>query len=277
RKSKCFRFARGHGMKVLITSLSAGSGHVRAAEAILAALKETTPEVEAVHVDVAHFVSPSLRRLYVEGYRLAIHRAPALWGRLYRYSDAPALDHVIGPLLHRIQRACANNFYAYVERFRPDLILTTHFLIPQLIAAERHHPSFGPPVETIITDYDVHRFWVSDVVTRYYVAHDGMIDTLSRYGVPRSRAVVSGIPVHPCFLKPASISEEIGRLNLDGLRPVLLMLSGGLGLYELEDAVKRLFALSARPQIVTVSGKNEHLRARLDKLRVPGGTTLINL
>jgi processive 1,2-diacylglycerol beta-glucosyltransferase len=264
-------------MKVLITSLSAGSGHVKAAEAVLAACREIAPGVEAVHVDVADFVSPNFRRLYVEGYRVAVQHAPGLWGRLYRYSDHAPFESFLTPILARVQRSCANGFYVYLDRFRPDFILSTHFLIPQLISAERHHPSFGPPVETIITDYEVHRFWISDVVTRYYVAHEDMVETLSRYGVPRSRVTVSGIPVHPCFLKPASLSQEIHDLQLDSARPVILVLSGGLGLYELEDAVKRLFALPGHPQIITVSGKNELLRTRLDKLKVPSNTTLLNL
>src|SRR5262245_23057814 len=77
----------GYRVKVLITSLSAGSGHVRAAEAVLAALRRTHPAVEARHVDVADFVTPNFRRFYVEGYRLAVNRTPGLWGHFYHYWD----------------------------------------------------------------------------------------------------------------------------------------------------------------------------------------------
>ena len=264
-------------MKILITSLSAGSGHVRAAEALLAAIKETHSTAEVVHVDVANFVTPNFRRLYVEGYRLAVMRAPNMWGHLYRFSDHSPLENVFTPLLHHIQRSCASGFYAYVERFRPDLILTTHFLIPQLLSAERHHPSFGPPVETVITDYDVHRFWVSNVVTRYYVAHEGMAKTLSRYGIPASRVMTTGIPVLPSFLRETSVFHTRRKLNLDDQRPVFLMLSGGLGINELEGAVKRLMVQPGRKQIITVSGNNALLRSRLERLIVPSDTSLVNL
>jgi processive 1,2-diacylglycerol beta-glucosyltransferase len=271
------RLPGGGGVKVLITSLSAGSGHVRAAEAILAACKQSSPAVEAVHVDVANFVSPNFRRFYVEGYRVAVQHAPGLWGRIYHYSDSQSPNAVLTPLLYRIQRSCASGFYAYLQRFRPDLILTTHFLIPQLISAERHHPSFGPPVETVITDYDVHRFWISNVVTRYYVAHEGMVDTLLRYGVPRSRVTVSGIPVHPSFLEKYSLERIARELELDLDRPIILMLSGGLGIYELQEAVQQLFKLPVPAQLITVSGRNELLRKRLDAMKAPSGITLRNL
>src|SRR6266700_3716502 len=101
-------------MKVLITSLSAGSGHVKAAEAVLAACQEIAPAVEVAHVDVADFVSPNFRRLYVEGYRVAVQHAPGLWGRLYRYSDNPPFESFLTPLLARVQRSCAHGFYAYL-------------------------------------------------------------------------------------------------------------------------------------------------------------------
>jgi processive 1,2-diacylglycerol beta-glucosyltransferase len=264
-------------MKVLITSLSAGSGHVRAAEAILAACHKVSPSTEAVHVDVANFVSPNFRRLYVEGYRVAVQHAPGLWGRIYRYSDSQTMDGVLTPLLYKIQRSCANGFYAYLQRFRPDLILTTHFLIPQLIAAERHHPSFGPPVETVITDYEVHRFWISNVVTRYYVAHEGMVESLARYGVSGSRVTVSGIPVHPSFLEKYALARIAQELELDLEKPIILMLSGGLGIFELQQAVQRLLDLPVPLQVITVSGKNDLLRRRLEAMKVPAGITLRNL
>jgi len=263
-------------MKVLITSLSAGSGHVRAAEAVLAACKQNSPAVEAVHVDVANFVSPNFRRLYVEGYRVAVQHAPGLWGRLYRFSDSPS-HAALTPLLYKIQRSCAHGFYNYLQRFRPDLILSTHFLIPQLISAERHHPSFGPPVETVITDYDVHRFWISNVVTRYFVAHEGMVETLTRYGVPRNRVTVSGIPVHPTFLEKYALPRIAAELGFTLDKPVILMLAGGFGIFELQQAVQHLLDVPVPLQVITVSGKNDLLRRRLDMLKVPPGITLKNL
>jgi len=254
----------------------AGSGHVRAAEALLAAFQQNSPEIKAEHIQVTDLVTPGFRKFYVDGYRVTVNRAPALWGRVYRFWDNRPADGAWTPLLHRAQRFCSSGFYDYVENFRPDLILTTHFLVPQLLSA--HSPrSCRPVIESVITDYDVHRFWVSDNVSRYYVAHADMTEALGRYGVPPARVVASGIPVHPCFSEPVSPSSIFNDLQLDPRRPVILVLAGGLGMNPLKAAVEKLFLLPGGAQIITVAGKNESLRAQLDALKPPANVRLLNL
>jgi processive 1,2-diacylglycerol beta-glucosyltransferase len=260
-------------MKVLITSVPAGSGHVRAAEALLAAFRKVAPYAEAQHVQVTDLVTAPFRRFYVDGYRVAVNRAPSLWGHLYRYWDEPSRG--LTPFLYKAQRFCSNGFYDYLDRFQPDIILTTHFLIPQLLSARPR--ALMPTVETVITDYDVHRFWVSERVSRYYVAHEDMRQALARYGVPGTSVSATGIPVHPQFVEPVSPSAIFRELGLDPTRRVVLVLTGGLGLNQLKNAVQTLFSLPAGTQIVTVAGKNELLRAQLDQLQVPAAIKLVNL
>jgi len=261
-------------MKILITSVPAGSGHVRAAEAVLAAIQKTAPGVEAVHIQVTDLVTAGFRRFYVDGYRVAVNRAPSVWGRVYRFWDKPPSG--LTPLLYQAQRLCSTGFYEYLDRFQPDLILSTHFLVPQLLAAAPER-LFRPPVEMIITDYDVHHFWVSNLVSRYYVAHEDMTSALAAYGVSPTRVVASGIPVHPSFSEPVSPSSVFRNLNLEPHRPVILMLAGGLGLNQLKDAVEKLFVIPGEIQIVTVAGKNEALRDQLDALKPPPSIKLVNL
>jgi processive 1,2-diacylglycerol beta-glucosyltransferase len=263
-------------VKVLITSVPAGCGHVRAAEAVREALLRTAPYVEAMHVEVTDFVTPSFKKIYVDGYRVTVNRAPALWGHIYRYWDHRPPEAGLTPLLYKAQRFCSTGFYEYIDRFQPDLILTTHFLVPQLLAANPNQ-ACRPAIESIITDYDVHRFWVSDNVSRYYVAHEDMKETLAGYGVPPSRVTVSGIPIHPSFSEPVSVAPLLSGLGLNREKPIILVLAGGFGLSLLKNAVEKLFTLAGGAQIVTISGKNEALRAQLGTLAPPPGVKLVHL
>jgi len=65
-------------------------------------------------------------------------------------------------------------------------------------------------------------------------------------------------------------------MSLDPVKPVLLVLAGGLGLSVLEKSVKQLFHLDRPVQILTVAGKNEALRERLNRLTPPPHIRLVN-
>jgi processive 1,2-diacylglycerol beta-glucosyltransferase len=63
----------------VILSVSAGAGHVRAAEALKVACERARPGEQAVHLDVMDLVPRLFRKLYAESYISVVNRHPALW------------------------------------------------------------------------------------------------------------------------------------------------------------------------------------------------------
>jgi processive 1,2-diacylglycerol beta-glucosyltransferase len=53
---------------ILVLSVSAGAGHVRAAEAICAWAPRAVPPIQAMHLDVMHFAPATFRKLYTDYY-----------------------------------------------------------------------------------------------------------------------------------------------------------------------------------------------------------------
>ena len=51
--------------KIAVLSVSAGAGHVRAAEALVATAKLTHPGVEVVHIDVMELVPKLFRQILI--------------------------------------------------------------------------------------------------------------------------------------------------------------------------------------------------------------------
>ena len=68
---------------ILVLSVSAGAGHVRAAEAICAAARVAKPQVRATHLDLLTLVSRDFRKLYGESYIRLVEKLPQLWSYLY--------------------------------------------------------------------------------------------------------------------------------------------------------------------------------------------------
>src|SRR5262245_22457427 len=64
--------------RILILSASVGAGHLRAAEAVQAALRELAPEAAVRNVDVMELTNRVFRRLYAKSYLDLVNNAPHL-------------------------------------------------------------------------------------------------------------------------------------------------------------------------------------------------------
>src|SRR4051812_28358574 len=81
--------------RVIVLTLSFGSGHGRAAAAVVDALKQASPSIEVRCVDALAGCRRLFRAVYVWPYWAMVRYAPALWrrlfaGRLRRRSDRTA-------------------------------------------------------------------------------------------------------------------------------------------------------------------------------------------
>src|SRR4051794_8625683 len=83
--------ARPGRPRALILSVSAGTGHLRAAEAIELALRERAPGAYVRNVDVLDLSLPPFRRCYGGMYLDFVDLAPAVLGYFYGLMDRP--DH----------------------------------------------------------------------------------------------------------------------------------------------------------------------------------------
>lgn len=64
--------------KILLLSVSAGAGHRRAAQALLAYADVHEQDLQTTHLDVMEYVPASLRKLYTDFYIKLVSRHPAL-------------------------------------------------------------------------------------------------------------------------------------------------------------------------------------------------------
>src|SRR5258705_6490575 len=121
-------------MRILILSVSVGAGHVRAAEAVEAALRRTGGPVEIQNYDVLSFMPAAFRKVYRDGYFKMVARAPRLIGWLYEATDKPL--HKDQDRL-KVEQAGAAQILKKIRDFDPDVAVCTHFLPTALLDRER--------------------------------------------------------------------------------------------------------------------------------------------
>jgi processive 1,2-diacylglycerol beta-glucosyltransferase len=260
--------------RFLILSASAGAGHMRAAQAVELALRESAPGAEVRNVDVLTLANAAFRRIYGKGYLDLVDRAPHILGYMYDALDKPpttrarsASDRVRGIVdrLHmkKLMKLLADEPW--------DLAICTHFLPAEIIAVLRKRGKISLPQFTVTTDFDTHRLWVNLPCERFFTATEEGAAYLAHLGVPAADLRVTGIPVHPAFSRPVDRAEMLRRHGLATDRPVVLQLAGGFGVGPVEEIFRGIASIDVPLQIIAVAGRNETAKKRLESAAASPG------
>jgi processive 1,2-diacylglycerol beta-glucosyltransferase len=260
--------------RVLIVSASAGAGHVRAGAALEAAFRARHPEVEARHVDILDFTSPTFKKLYARSYLAMVNHVPALWGYFYEQLDRRVVDRRKAKIVSVFDRIQYKRFRDLVEAFAPDVLLGTHFLPAEILGSPRRHAGLRVPIVLVVTDYDIHAFWVHASVARYFVGSDEVRARLVSRGIAAERVVVSGIPIDPVFSTEPDRRAIRARLGIEAGRFTVLLMSGGLGVKGIDATVSEIVRIPGPLQVLAVCGRNEKALEEMGTLRPATGVTL---
>lgn len=252
--------------KIALFSVSAGAGHVRAAQALQAAAEKWFPEVETVHVDVMDLVPKLFRTVYADTYLRIVERHPAVWGYLYDRADQEKADSTLNRLRIAVERLNTQKLKKVVRELNPDHIICTHFLPAQLLSRKAAQGVFQMPMWVQVTDFDLHALWVHEHMRGYFAANDEVAWRMKDRGVPHDTIHVTGIPIMPVFGETLSRIECARELGLDPERKTLLMMSGGAGIGGIETLAGRLMELEGDFQLVALAGRNERLLENLQRL-----------
>ena len=249
--------------KLAVLSVSAGAGHVRAAEALVATTKLYHPGVEAVHIDVMDLVPKLFRKIYAEKYVDVVNRHPALWGYLYHTADKQRDDSIITRVRRVIEKLNTRGLVKKLEEMQPDAVICTHFLPAQILSRMIAKKKWATPVWTVVTDFDVHALWVHQRLTGYCAAAEEIAWRMRERGLADTRIEVTGIPIMPVFSEQRSREVCAKEAGIDPKRTTLLVMSGGLGVGAIDQLCERILAIPGDHQVLALAGKNAALLEKL--------------
>ncbi|MGZ5056028.1 MAG: MGDG synthase family glycosyltransferase, partial [Methylobacter sp.] len=249
--------------RVLIMSAGAGTGHIKAAEALELAFAADGRVAEVINNDALQYTNKLFRDFYSSFYTSLVRSAPNFLGWWYKTSDEPwHTDR----MRHMIDRLNTKPLVRFIREFNPDITVCTHFMpagiISHLIATQQ----LQARLSIVVTDLDFHAMWLSRSFHRYFVAIDETKAHLEMLGIPSERITVSGIPIAPAFQQPINREEQRLRLGLNPEKPVLLLSAGALGIGHTEYMVERMLNLNSDAQTVVICGRNDVLKRRILQL-----------
>lgn len=257
---------------LVLLGVSAGAGHVRAAEALRARAVEAYPDHKVIQLDLMEWVPELFRKVYAESFLYLVERHPELWGYLYGQTDKPPrTGSKLEGLRKAVERLNTTRFMKMLRDLDPDQVICTHFLPAQLLSRKIGKGAFKLPVWVQVTDFDVHRLWIHPHMAGYFAAGEEVAWRMADRGIDPGAIHVTGIPIMPAFSAPLDKSGCARELGLDPAKRVLALMAGGAGVGTgagggLDRTAARLLAMPGDFQVVALAGRNEKLLGDLTRL-----------
>ncbi len=251
--------------KVLILSASVGAGHLSAASALEKEFIRQNAAEEIKNIDVLEYTNPLFRRLYGKAYIEMVNTMPEVLGWIYESLDKPWQNERRRLALDRLN---TQPFIKLIKREKPDIAICTHFLPSEIISWLRAKNKIDTKQAIIVTDFDAHAMWLAHNYEHYFVALDETKVHLDKIGIPADKITVSGIPINPIFAEHKNKQEMREKHGLDKDKLTIIVSAGGFGVGNIELLLEALSELQTPSQIVAICGRNEKLKAKIDKLSV---------
>ena len=248
--------------RVLIMSVSAGMGHIKAAAALEKTFATDKSVVEVINNDALQYTNKLFRDFYSTFYTSLVKSAPNFLGWWYKTSDEPWRTDA---MRHMIDRLNTKPLVRFIRAFDPHITVCTHFMPAGIISHLIATKQLQAHLSIVVTDFDFHAMWLSRAFHRYFVAIDETKAYLEMLGMPTDRITVSGIPIDPVFCNPVNRVQECTLLGLDPTKPILLLSAGALGVSPTEFILEQLLLLSHPVQILVICGRDEELKRRIEQ------------
>ncbi len=263
---------------VLILSATAGTGHIRAGNALAETARSLSLPIVIQHEDILNFTFPLFKKLYNDLYFTLVNASPDLWGYLYKHTESSGKIKQKPPFIKLFDHFNYKKYLKVLDELKPDAILCTHFLPYQAITDEIVKSSWKIPFFAVTTDYDVHTIWINPAVHHYYVATEEAAWTVRSHGIPDDQITITGIPVMPQFTVQSSQKHLRKKFQLSPNQFTIMILSGGYGIGVIDKLVISIAEFlsgfnRSRFQLLVVCGKNQMLYEKLKRLSFPTNIT----
>lgn len=247
--------------KILVVSVKAGAGHLKAAEAVEAAFAKYQPNTEVKNVDLLDYSNEIIKYLYGKMYLDVVKAIPELYAYSYKHYG-PSKKFVKPRFL--IDRFNFSDFFKLIEDFEPDVVVATHFISEAVLESYRKKKKKRYRIAVTLTDYEFHPVWLVSNVDLYFTATEEVKSSLLFYGVTPEKIIASGIPIHPKFSEEKDRKELLAKYGLNNQSPVILISAGSFGVTPLGEVIADFGTIEDEFQILVVCGNNAELRKDLE-------------
>ena len=247
-------------MKVLLLSVPTGYGHHQTAASIMSCFTEMG--IPSHMVDVCEYINPRFATSVSKTYLMSTKYVPKAYGKIYRKTETKEPGDYV-QMMNILGKLTEKKIAGYITEYAPDVIICTHVFTAQIITAMRKNKIVRVPTIGIVTDFVTHPFW-EDTMIDYYVTPSVLLNNqMMKKGIPASKVLPFGIPIHQKFAEKISKEEARKKLGIAN-RNTILVMTGSMGFGKVGNRLMQLDNLSDDFQVLCVCGFNEALKKSLE-------------
>ncbi len=191
-----------HQSDILILTAGFGDGHNSAARNLHLALE---PHASSMVADPCALGAPFLNARLRNFYRRVTTHAPWLWRKIYLSTEKQdfSKDHL--PMMRKPEEKLRE----IIAEHHPKVIVSTYPLYPYFLERIFKKGSPKVPVITVVTDsIEINAAWRKAPTDFWLVTDQRTRAALIRQGLPETRVIETGFPVHPHFADLPPITAE---------------------------------------------------------------------
>jgi len=247
----------------MLSYVNITTGHKKAAHAVWEAFKTLYPKVEILEIDPLGFY-PQIKNILEKVYFKIVQSNPYLWDYLYDNEMIVKFTAQFRRILNSLNSIRLNKF---ISSFNPQVVVCTHAFACGIFSGLKERKTNGFYLVGVITDFDVHNYWIYENVSCYIVANEHTAKKLQKKGIDEKRIKILGIPIDPKFTEDKDVSSLREKYGLKEELPTILVMGGGWGFGPIEKIVHCLQEIkNIEFQILVVAGTNKELESKLREL-----------
>ncbi len=247
---------------LLFLYMAAGTGHQKAAEAIMEAASRMDPRMQYTNINVGMHTFPIIGTMVNRMYLQMLKSAPFIWEYLY---DNPEVEEATRDARELLRLAGSLKIKRMLKKYRPSAVVCTQAMPAISMSAEKRAGRLKVPLICVVTDFGVHTYWLHEEVDLYLVGHDDVKREMVQRGISADRIRVTGIPIMPKFGESANQAEVRQKLRLHPNKKTLLLMGGGHGLGPIDEIVEAVSNIPVNIQTIVVCGRNRRTYKKIIK------------
>jgi len=250
-----------------------GVGHRSAAEALEQAMRDllqhAEPDGSMPEIFVENMVEKThpLNRKFVELYNFMLRHCQAgmkyyyWWIETFKPNDSEVGYKLAKPYLVKL-----------IDDSDPTVVVSVHPMSNHYVsrAIADTGRSSKTKMVTVVTDPngEIWRGWACPTVDMTIVPNELGKDALLGWGIDPQKIKVEGMPVHPDFLKPATVARDefLVHLGLEPTKPTLCINAGWAGGGNMLAIYDALVKAVRDIQVIFLCGHNRRLYERVKRI-----------